>query len=182
MQFPGRRADAADLAQAFGHRRPPRVDGQERHRPPARRRLARQLRLRAAGRQKAWRGAASINDCMRDELADEPRFTPLATVPLQDGKLAARGAGRGDGQGLRRRDDRHAAQGQRAAISTTARSIRSGQAASTLERRFTCTPCSSAASRGSPTTTSSTPSAAWPTPRSRCRGCCSRATCSSSPA
>jgi aminocarboxymuconate-semialdehyde decarboxylase len=29
------------------------------------------------------------NACMRDALADEPRFTPLATVPLQDGALAA---------------------------------------------------------------------------------------------
>ena len=28
------------------------------------------------------------NACMRDALAGEPRFTPLATVPLQDGKLA----------------------------------------------------------------------------------------------
>ena len=34
----------------------------------------------------AW--SRFINDCMRDELRDEPRFTPLATVPLQDGKLA----------------------------------------------------------------------------------------------
>ena len=29
------------------------------------------------------------NECLRDALRDEPRFTPLATVPLQDGKLAA---------------------------------------------------------------------------------------------
>lgn len=29
------------------------------------------------------------NACMRDALAAEPRFTPLATVPLQDGRLAA---------------------------------------------------------------------------------------------
>jgi aminocarboxymuconate-semialdehyde decarboxylase len=29
------------------------------------------------------------NDCMRDALAQETRFTPLATVPLQDGRLAA---------------------------------------------------------------------------------------------
>ena len=29
------------------------------------------------------------NACMQDALAGEPRFTPLATVPLQDGKLAA---------------------------------------------------------------------------------------------
>ena len=35
----------------------------------------------------AW--SRFINDCMRDELRDESRFTPLATVPLQDGKLAA---------------------------------------------------------------------------------------------
>lgn len=35
----------------------------------------------------AW--SRFINDCMRDELRNEPRFTPLATVPLQDGKLAA---------------------------------------------------------------------------------------------
>jgi len=35
----------------------------------------------------AW--SRFINDCMWDQLRDEPRFTPLATVPLQDGKLAA---------------------------------------------------------------------------------------------
>jgi aminocarboxymuconate-semialdehyde decarboxylase len=35
----------------------------------------------------AW--SRFINDCMWDGLTDEPRFTPLATVPLQDGVLAA---------------------------------------------------------------------------------------------
>lgn len=35
----------------------------------------------------AW--SRYINTCMLDELRDEKRFTPLATVPLQDGKLAA---------------------------------------------------------------------------------------------
>ncbi len=35
----------------------------------------------------AW--SRYINECMWQGLADEPRFTPLATVPLQDGKLAA---------------------------------------------------------------------------------------------
>ncbi len=35
----------------------------------------------------AWSGF--LNDCLWDQLRDEPRFTPLATVPLQDGKLAA---------------------------------------------------------------------------------------------
>jgi aminocarboxymuconate-semialdehyde decarboxylase len=35
----------------------------------------------------AW--SRFINECMRDGLRDEPRFTPLATVPLQDGGLAA---------------------------------------------------------------------------------------------
>ncbi len=35
----------------------------------------------------AW--SRFINDCMWDALRDEPRFTPLATVPLQDGRLAA---------------------------------------------------------------------------------------------
>src|SRR5262245_29209980 len=35
----------------------------------------------------AW--SRFINECMRDELRDEPRVTPLATVPLQDGTLAA---------------------------------------------------------------------------------------------
>jgi aminocarboxymuconate-semialdehyde decarboxylase len=29
------------------------------------------------------------NACAKDALASEPRFTPLATVPLQDGRLAA---------------------------------------------------------------------------------------------
>ncbi len=35
----------------------------------------------------AW--SRFINSCMHEALADEKRFTPLATVPLQDGKLAA---------------------------------------------------------------------------------------------
>ena len=35
----------------------------------------------------AW--SRFINTCMLDELRDEPRFTPLATLPLQDGRLAA---------------------------------------------------------------------------------------------
>jgi aminocarboxymuconate-semialdehyde decarboxylase len=35
----------------------------------------------------AW--SRFMNDCMWDQLKDEKRFTPLATVPLQDGKLAA---------------------------------------------------------------------------------------------
>ncbi len=35
----------------------------------------------------AW--SRFLNECMWEELRSEPRFTPLATVPLQDGKLAA---------------------------------------------------------------------------------------------
>jgi len=35
----------------------------------------------------AW--SRYYNDCMHEELRGETRFTPLATVPLQDGKLAA---------------------------------------------------------------------------------------------
>jgi aminocarboxymuconate-semialdehyde decarboxylase len=35
----------------------------------------------------AW--SRFINACMWDALRDEPRFTPLATIPLQDGALAA---------------------------------------------------------------------------------------------
>jgi aminocarboxymuconate-semialdehyde decarboxylase len=35
----------------------------------------------------AW--SRFYNDCMRAQLADEPRFTPLATVPLQHGGHAA---------------------------------------------------------------------------------------------
>ncbi len=41
----------------------------------------------APGEGLAW--SRFLNDCMWDELRDEPRFTPLATVPLQDGRLAA---------------------------------------------------------------------------------------------
>jgi len=36
---------------------------------------------------RAW--SRFLNDCMQDELRDEPRFTPLGTVPLQDGRMAA---------------------------------------------------------------------------------------------
>jgi aminocarboxymuconate-semialdehyde decarboxylase len=35
----------------------------------------------------AW--SRLFNTCMKESLAQEKRFTPLATVPLQDGKLAA---------------------------------------------------------------------------------------------
>ena len=35
----------------------------------------------------AW--SRFINDCMQQGLEEEPRFTPLATVPLQDGHMAA---------------------------------------------------------------------------------------------
>jgi aminocarboxymuconate-semialdehyde decarboxylase len=35
----------------------------------------------------AW--SRYINDCMQESLRSETRFTPLATVPLQDGRLAA---------------------------------------------------------------------------------------------
>jgi len=41
----------------------------------------------AANEGLAW--SRFINACMHEALADEQRFTPLATVPLQDGKLAA---------------------------------------------------------------------------------------------
>ncbi len=41
----------------------------------------------APGEGLAW--SRFINDCMREALVGETRFTPLATVPLQDGKLAA---------------------------------------------------------------------------------------------
>lgn len=41
----------------------------------------------AASEGLAW--SRFINDCMRAALAEEKRFTPLATVPLQDGKMAA---------------------------------------------------------------------------------------------
>ena len=36
----------------------------------------------------AW--SRFVNECIRDELVMEPRFTPLASVPLQDGKMAAK--------------------------------------------------------------------------------------------
>ncbi|HLQ01818.1 MAG TPA: amidohydrolase family protein, partial [Burkholderiales bacterium] len=40
-----------------------------------------------AGEGLAW--SRYYNDCLREELRDEPRFTPLGTVPLQHGGLAA---------------------------------------------------------------------------------------------
>jgi aminocarboxymuconate-semialdehyde decarboxylase len=46
----------------------------------------------------AW--SRFINASMRDALADEPRFTPLATVPLQDGTLAAEVLGEAMAQGF----------------------------------------------------------------------------------
>ena len=41
----------------------------------------------AADEGLAW--SRFINACMREALVDEQRFTPLATVPLQDGQMAA---------------------------------------------------------------------------------------------
>src|SRR3954469_20535554 len=41
----------------------------------------------ASGEGLAW--SRFCNDCAWEELRDEPRFTPLATVPLQHGGLAA---------------------------------------------------------------------------------------------
>lgn len=46
----------------------------------------------------AW--SRFLNDCMWDQLRDEPRFTPLATVPLQDGKLAAEALGEAMAKGF----------------------------------------------------------------------------------
>ncbi|MEK7875756.1 MAG: amidohydrolase family protein [Pseudomonadota bacterium] len=46
----------------------------------------------------AW--SRFINDCMWDQLRNEPRFTPLATVPLQDGKLAAEALGEAMSKGF----------------------------------------------------------------------------------
>lgn len=40
-----------------------------------------------AAQGKAW--SRFVNDCMREALVHEPRFTPLATVPLQSGQDAA---------------------------------------------------------------------------------------------
>src|SRR4051812_47483217 len=40
-----------------------------------------------SGEGLAW--SRFYNDCLWDQLRDEPRFTPLATVPLQHGGLAA---------------------------------------------------------------------------------------------
>jgi aminocarboxymuconate-semialdehyde decarboxylase len=46
----------------------------------------------------AW--SRLFNDCMRESLTEEKRFTPLATVPLQDGKLAAQVLEEAMGQGF----------------------------------------------------------------------------------
>ena len=46
----------------------------------------------------AW--SRFMNNCMWDELRSEPRFTPLATVPLQDGRLAADVLGEAVDQGF----------------------------------------------------------------------------------
>jgi aminocarboxymuconate-semialdehyde decarboxylase len=46
----------------------------------------------------AW--SRFYNDCMREQLREEKRFTPLATVPLQEGKLAAQVLGEALAQGF----------------------------------------------------------------------------------
>jgi aminocarboxymuconate-semialdehyde decarboxylase len=46
----------------------------------------------------AW--SRYLNSCLLDALDDEPRFTPLATVPLQDGALAAEVLKEAWGQGF----------------------------------------------------------------------------------
>ncbi len=50
------------------------------------------------GEGKAW--SRFLNRCMLDGLADEPRFTALATVPLQDGAAAAEVLEEAWGQGF----------------------------------------------------------------------------------
>ena len=46
----------------------------------------------------AW--SRYINACMKEELAGQTRFTALATVPLQDGAMAARVLGEAMGEGF----------------------------------------------------------------------------------
>ena len=46
----------------------------------------------------AW--SRYLNDCMWEQFRDERRFTPLATVPLQDGKLAAEVVGEAHERGF----------------------------------------------------------------------------------
>jgi aminocarboxymuconate-semialdehyde decarboxylase len=46
----------------------------------------------------AW--SRFMNSCMREQLRDEPRFTPLATVPLQNGRLAAEVLGEAMAEGF----------------------------------------------------------------------------------
>jgi len=51
-----------------------------------------------SGEGLAW--SRFYNDCLREELRDEPRFTPLATVPLRHGGLAAEVLGEALEQGF----------------------------------------------------------------------------------
>ena len=147
-----RRSDATGLAQAVGSRRAARLDGRQRHRPSAGRRLARQLRLRAAERRRprleplhqrlhARRAAG------RDALHAARHRAAAGRWPR------GRSSGRGARARLRRRDDRHAAQGhERQPRRCVARPVLAGGFRA-WARRSSCTRCSSAASRGSPTTT-----------------------------
>ena len=100
----------------------------------------------------AW--SRFINDCMWDELHGEPRFTPLATVPLQDGKLAAEVLGEAMDRGFGGVRSARCPRASVAATSTTRRSIRSGTRLPGWAPPSICTRCSSAASRGWPTMTS----------------------------
>ena len=55
----------------------------------------------------AW--SRMINDALMAAAKAEPRFVPLATVPLSDGKRAAADVERRDQGRLPRRHDRHPA-------------------------------------------------------------------------
>ncbi len=175
MQFPGTEPTRPVIAEAFRSRRPPRVDGQERHRSPARRRLARQLRLRAAaaGRSRV----EPLHQRLHVGRATRRAALHAARHGAAAGRQARRrGADRGDGQGFRRRHDRHAAQRHAAAISTIpsldpfwARRIearrRSLSAPDVHLRRAAARRLRSRQRHR----------ARWPTHRSRSRACCSPA-------
>ena len=156
-------ADAAGVEAAQRHRRPAAVDGYQQDRASGRRRLARHVRQRASGRGGRALVAPDQQRIWPRPPRSEPRFIPLATVPLQDGARAAEVLQRGPWAGLQGRHDRHPAKGQGRRARRSRARCRSGRRPTNSARSSSSIRCSRAATTASTTTAWRTRSAASPT-------------------
>jgi len=92
--------------------------------------------------QEGARWSRLINTHLLQAAKEQPRFVPLATVPLP-GRRARRRSAEGSPQsGFKGRDDRHPAEGQGAACSTIPRCCRFGRRQTALARSSSSIRCS----------------------------------------